>query len=177
MKACKERNLWNSMVLPHACHPEGSCLRKLQYHKEHLGNFLRCLYSINHLHISIAGSCVIISSHVLSWSGPFAEQKAGAVSHPHHCRAQALCIPQGVLDCTGWRYLTCRVQGWSAGGKPYGVKIWQVKPAAFEMQMDLRSSRCHRAWQTLHTLVCYHLALHCRDRNKPKAPRRCSLFK
>lgn len=45
--------------------------------QEHLGNSLRCLYSINLSHVSIAGSCVIISSHVLSWRGPFAEQKAG----------------------------------------------------------------------------------------------------
>ena len=65
------------MVLPHACHPKESCLGEPQCHQEHLGNSLRHLYSINLLHISIAGFCVIISSHVLSWRGPFAEQKAG----------------------------------------------------------------------------------------------------
>lgn len=65
------------MVLPHACHPKESCLGEPRCHQERLGNSLRCLYSINLLHISIAGSCVIISSHVLFWRGPFAEQKAG----------------------------------------------------------------------------------------------------
>lgn len=65
------------MVLPHACHPKESCLGEPRCYQEGLGNSLRCLYSINLLHISIAGSCVIISSHVLFWRGPFAEQKAG----------------------------------------------------------------------------------------------------
>ena len=65
------------MVLPPACHPKESCLAEPQCHQEHLGNSLRCLYSINLLHISIAAPCVVISSHVLSWRGPFTEQQAG----------------------------------------------------------------------------------------------------
>lgn len=73
----RERSLWNPMVLLHVCHPKDSCLGELWCHQEHLGNSLRCLYNINLLHISIAGSCVIISSHVLSWRGLLTEQKAG----------------------------------------------------------------------------------------------------
>lgn len=85
------------MVLPPACHPKESYLGEPQCHQEHLGNSERCLYSINLLHISIAGSCVTeISSHVLSWRGPFAEQKAG-VEHLLVLGAEALRIPQGVL--------------------------------------------------------------------------------
>lgn len=73
----RKRSLWNPMVLLHVCHPKESCLGEPQCHQEHLGNSLRCLYNINLSHISIAGSCVIISSHVLSWRGPLTEQKAG----------------------------------------------------------------------------------------------------
>lgn len=54
-----------------------SCLGEPWHHQEHLGNSLRCLYNINLLHISLAGSCVIISSHVLSWGGALTEKNAG----------------------------------------------------------------------------------------------------
>lgn len=176
MEAWRKRSLWNPMVLPHACGPKESCLRESRCHQEHLGNSLRCLYSISLLHISTAGSCVIISSHVLSWRGPFAKQKTDA----EHLILTGTLRPTGRAgwsESTGWKHLSCRVWGWSAVGKAYGGKIWQLKLAASKMQMDLSGPRCHRAWQTLHSFVCDHLALHCRERNKLKAHRRCCLFK
>lgn len=165
----EKRNLWNPMVLLHVCHPKESCLGEPQCHQEHLGNSLRCLYNINLSHISIAGSCVIISSHVMSCLGggpsqsrrlvlsvSFSSAQSTGNLHPLRC---ALCF-QG----TGWKRLSCRVRGWSTGEQVYGRKIWQVKPAAFEMQMDLSSPRCHRAWQTLHSLLCDHLTQHCKEK-------------
>lgn len=74
----RERSLWNPKVLLHVCHRK-DCLGEPWCHQKHLGNSLTCLYNINLLHISIAGSCVIISSHVLSGRGPLTEQKAGVV--------------------------------------------------------------------------------------------------
>lgn len=77
MESWRERSFRNPMVLPHACHPKESCLGEPWCHQEHLRNSPRCLYSINLLHISMAGSRVVISSRVLSWRGPLTEQKAG----------------------------------------------------------------------------------------------------
>lgn len=165
------------MALPHACHPKENCLEEPQCHEEHSGNSPRCLYSINLPHISIAGAGVVISSHVLPWRGHAAERSAGVehliLTGMDHGRSASHKAPsllrKGRLKNV-WA-AECR------GGKPTARMTWQVEVAAFEMQMDLSSPRCPRAWQTLHSLVCDRLAPRCRERNKLKAQRRCSLFK
>lgn len=109
MEAWRKRSLWNPMVLPHACGPKESCLKESRCHQEHLENSLRCLYSISLLHVSTAGSCVILSSHVLFWRGPFAKQKANA----EHLILTGMLHPTrhaGWSESTGWKRLSCRVR-------------------------------------------------------------------
>lgn len=92
----RERSLWNPKVLLHVCHPKDSCLGEPWCHQEHLGNSLTCLYNINLSHISIAGSCVIISSHVLSGRGPSQSRRlvlSSAQSTGNRCPPRcALCF-------------------------------------------------------------------------------------
>lgn len=163
----RERSLWNPKVLLHVCHPKDSCLGEPWCQPGTLRKFPEM--PVQHQSFAHINSWFLLLFPVMSHLGGGPSQSRRLVLSISFSSAQSrdnLCPLRCAhcFQCSGWRRLSCRVRGWSTGELVYGRKIWQVKPAAFEMQIDPSSPRCHRAWQTLHSLLCDHLAQHCREK-------------
>lgn len=116
----RERSLWNPKVLLHVCHPKDSCLGEPWCHQEHLGNSLRCLYNINLLHISIAGSCYYFQSCPVLEGAP---HRAEWASHSPQHTAETILSPEVCSLLPRLRLKTSELQ--SARLKHRGTSLWQ----------------------------------------------------
>lgn len=118
------------MVLPRGSYPKESWLGELLCHQEHPGNVLSCLYITNLFQRSETVSHVTISSRVLFWMELPQEQKAGVEHSASH--KSCLLVRKHRLKMSELQ--SVRLKYW---GKAHCGTLWQLKPAAFEMQMDL----------------------------------------